>query len=76
MTGKKNLSFFADFFFNKVVPNVEIEINQQYLSNVSNISDPLEKAIKKYQKHPSISIIIQWYQVSKMKLLSFSQVLL
>ena len=30
-----------------------------YLSNVSNISDPVEKAIKKYQKHPIISIIIK-----------------
>ena len=40
-----------------IVPNLGIEIDQQYLSNVSNISDPIEKAIKKYQKHPSISII-------------------
>ena len=38
------------------MPNLGIEIDQQYLSNVSNISDPVEKAIKKYQKHPSISI--------------------
>ena len=34
--------------FVNIVPNLGIEIDQQYLSNVSNISDPVEKAIKKY----------------------------
>ena len=38
-------------------PPLGIEIDQQYLSNVSNISDPVEKAIKKYKHNPSISII-------------------
>ena len=33
--------------FVNIVPNLGIEIDQQYLSNVSN--DPVEKAIKKYQ---------------------------
>ena len=41
----------------KIVPNLGIEIDQQYFSNVSNIFDPVERAIKKYQKHRSISII-------------------
>ena len=49
-------NIFNTFFVN-TVPNLGIEIDQKYLSNVSNISDPVEKAIKKYQKHPSISII-------------------
>ena len=40
-----------------IVPNLRIKIDQQYLSSVFNITDPVEKAIKKYQKHPSISII-------------------
>ena len=52
----KIANVFNTFFVN-IVPNLGIEIDQQYLSNVSNISDPIEKAIKKYQKHPSISII-------------------
>ena len=51
----KIANIFNTFFVN-TVPNLGIEIDQQYLSNVSNISDPVEKAIKKYQKHPSISI--------------------
>ena len=46
-----------NIFFVNIVPNLGIENDQQYLSNVSNISDPVEKAIMKYQKHPSISII-------------------
>ena len=52
----KIANIFNTFFVN-IVPNLGIEIDQQYLSNVSNISNPVEKAIKKYQKHPSISII-------------------
>ena len=51
----KIANIFNTFFVN-TVPNLGIEIDQQYLSNVSNISDPVEKAVKKYQKHPSISI--------------------
>ena len=52
----KIANIFNTFFVN-IVPNLGIEIDQRYLSNVSNISDPVEQAIKKYQKHPSISII-------------------
>ena len=32
-------------------------MDQRYLSNISNIPGPVEKDIKKYQKHSSISII-------------------
>ena len=46
-----------NIFFVDILPNLGIEIDQQCLSNVSNISDPVEKTIKKYQKHPIISII-------------------
>ena len=52
----KIANIFNTIFVN-IVPNLGMEIDQQYPSNVSNISDPVEKAIKKYQKHPSISII-------------------
>ena len=44
-------------FFVDILLNLGIKIDQQCLSNVSNISDPVEKTIKKYQKHPIISII-------------------
>ena len=52
----KIANIFNTIFVN-IEPNLGIEIDQQYLRNVSNISDSLEKAIKKYQKHSSISII-------------------
>ena len=54
--GYKIANIYYTFFIN-IVPNLGIEIDQQYLSNVYNIFDPAEKAIKKYQKHPSISVI-------------------
>ena len=50
---------FHTFFVNKSPNLVLYEIDQQYLSNVSNISHPVEKAIKKYQKHPNISTLIK-----------------
>ena len=44
-------------FFNKIVPNFGTKVDEGYLCNASNISDPIEKAIQKYKNHPSISII-------------------
>ena len=44
---------FNDFFTN-AVKNLNIEIDQNILNNVDDIEDPILKAIKKYQKHPSI----------------------
>ena len=48
--------FYSDWsLFPHIVLNFGIEIDQQYLSSISNISDPVEKDIKKYQKQPTIS---------------------
>ena len=44
-------------FFNEIVPNLDTKVDEGYLCNASNISDPIEKAIQKYKNHPSISII-------------------
>ena len=44
-------------FFNEIVPNLGTKVDEGYLCNASNISDPMEKAIQKYKNHPSISII-------------------
>ena len=43
--------------FPHIVLNFGIKIDQQYLSSISNISDPVEKDIKKYQKQPTISLV-------------------
>ena len=69
----KIANIFNTFFVN-IVPNLGIEIDQQYLSNFSNISDPVEKAIKKYQKHPSISIINK--MVSSVKHRCYTKILI
>ena len=44
-------------FFIEIVPNLGTKVDERYLCNASNISDPIEKAIQKYKNHPSISII-------------------
>ena len=40
-------------FFTEIVSNLGIKVDERYLCNASNISDPIEKAIQNY---PSISI--------------------
>ena len=62
--------------FPQIVLNFGIEIDQQYLSSISNISDPVEKDIKKYQNNLPFLLLIKWYQVLQMKLVSLSHVLL
>ena len=44
-------------FFIEIVPNLGTKVDERYLCDASNISDPIEKAIQKYKNHPSISII-------------------
>ena len=41
-------------FFIEIIPNLGIKVDERYLCNVSNISDPIEKAIQKYKNHSSI----------------------
>ena len=47
----------CSIFFIEIVPNLGTIVDERYLCNASNISDPIEKAIQKYKNHPSISII-------------------
>ena len=44
-------------FFVEIVPNLGTKVDERYLCDASNISDPIKKAIQKYKNHPSISII-------------------
>ena len=44
-------------FFIEIVPNLGTIVDDRYLCNASNISDPIAKAIQKYKNHPTISII-------------------
>ena len=44
------------------VPNFGTKVDERYLCNASNISDPIKKAIQKSENHPSIPVIKkQWY---------------
>ena len=49
----KVANIFNDFFSN-VVLNLNIEENSLYISDTEGITDPVLKAIKKYENHPSI----------------------
>ena len=56
----KNESQIANIFntlFVEIVSNLATKVDERYLRNASNISDPIEKAIQKNKNHPSISII-------------------
>ena len=44
-------------FFGNVVKELNINIKEDLLCNVSNINDPVERAIQKYKNHPSIQMI-------------------
>ena len=44
-------------FFVEIIPNLGTKVDERYLCNASNISDPIEKLIQKYKNEPSVSII-------------------
>ena len=44
-------------FFKTVVASLDIHGNQYTVENVKNISDPVDKAIKPFEFHPSILLI-------------------
>ena len=40
-------------FFSNIVNEFNIKIKEDLLCDVSNINDPVERAIQKYKNHPS-----------------------
>ena len=50
---KEVAKIFCEFFGN-IVKNLDIAMPTQFLQYSENISNPVEKAIKKYENHPSI----------------------
>ena len=46
-----------NIFFIEIIPNLGTKVDERYLCNASDISDPVEKAIQKYINYPSIFII-------------------
>ena len=52
-------------FFGNVVKELNINIKEDLLCNVSNINDPVERAIQKYKNHPSIQMIKEKFGYNK-----------
>ena len=46
-------------FFINAVPNLKIKIDNEIINGSKNICDPVVKAIKKFENHPSITKIKQ-----------------
>ena len=71
----KIANIFNTFFVN-IVPNLGIEIDQQNLSNASNILIQLKVLLRNTKNILVFLLLIKWFQVSKMKQVSLSHVLL
>ena len=52
-------------FFSNVVKKLNIKIKEDLLCDVSNINDPVERAIQKYKNHPSIPMIKEAFDYDK-----------
>ena len=61
-------------FFIEIVPNLGTKVDERYLCDASNISDPVEKAIQKYKNHPSVSIIKKMVSAVKKNKFSFEPI--
>ena len=54
ISDKQSIAKLFNNFFINAVPNLNIKINDKTITNTGNISDPVLKVIKKYEKHTSI----------------------
>ena len=52
-------------FFSNVVKELNIKIKEDLLRDVSDIDDPVEKAIQKYRNHPSMQMIKETFDNDK-----------
>ena len=52
-------------FFSNEVKELKIKIKDDLLHDVSNINDPVQRAIQKYKKHPSIQMIKETFDNDK-----------
>ena len=52
-------------FFNNTVKELNIKVKEDLLCDVSDIKDPVERAIQKYKNHPSIQMIKETFDSNK-----------
>ena len=72
ITDDKTIAITLNNFFGSIVKNLNIKIPKEILQSTDTIKDPVDKAIKKFEKHPSIMKIQQCVMVQKF--FSFSQI--
>ena len=56
---EKFCEIFNDFFAN-IVSNIRFRIDEKYLTDCLDITDPVKACINKFEKHPSIAFIKKW----------------
>ena len=52
-------------FFSNIVKELNIKVEEDLLCDVSDINDPVERAIQKYRNHLSIQMIKETFDSSK-----------
>ena len=52
-------------FFSNIVKELNIKVKEDLLCDVSDINDPVERAIQKYKNHSSIQMIKETFDSSK-----------
>ena len=63
MNSKELAGIFNELFVN-IIPNLGINTNHNFLINMENENDPIEKTIPKYKNHPSMISIKRFMESS------------
>ena len=56
----KNFVKFLMILFANIVSNIRLRIDEKYLTDCSDKTDPVKACINKFEKHPSIAFIKKW----------------
>ena len=52
-------------YFEDAVRSLNVKSDGYYRSDMENLSDPVETAIRKFEKHPSVQTIKQKFQLTR-----------
>ena len=63
INSKELAGIFNELFVN-IIPNLGINTNHNFLINMENKNDPIEKTIPKYKNHPSMISIKRFMESS------------
>ena len=65
ITSETEIAEKLNAFFSNIVKELNIKVKEHLLCDVSDINDPVERAIQKYKNHPSIQMIKETFDSSK-----------